>query len=385
MTVTTDGASKVGTKQYGSKAMAVVIGLVMAAGLAFLALWPVVLVTIPPGHVGVLYNLLSRGTISDHVYPEGLALKLPWNQMFLFETRVQAVPFRTYALTAEGMSLVIEGTTLFHLQPQKTPALLRQVGLDYVERIVVPMSIAAVRQEAAQHDSQELYTVSADHFQARVMSSMRQTPQSDMIRYQEVVVRQIALPASITAAIEAKLAAEQKAASYEFLLASERLEAERRRIQAIGLRNFYAIVQSSLTDRLLTWRGIEATVELSKSPNTKIVVVGGNRDQLPLILGSDITRSDQNQEPSVTPIPSDSYQLPDWSSEPPLFGTPQDQLRPRGQFTAPNTIGQGKSEQRLVTPRPSAAPPGNGAPSLSTPPRVDAPPPAAPRGPVAPQ
>lgn len=357
MSVTTGGTPKHGVRQYGSRLMAIAVGIVLACGLALLVLWPVVLVSIPPGHVGVLFNLLSRGTVSDYVYPEGLAAKFPWNTMYLFETRIQAVPFRTYALTAEGMSVVVEGTTLFHLEPQKAPAMLREVGLDYIERIVVPTSIAAVRQEAAQHDSQELYSVTAEHFQDRVMRTMRQSPQSDLIRYQEIVIRQIVLPSNITAAIEAKLSAEQKAASYEFLLASERLEAERRRIQAIGLRNFYSIVQTSLTDRLLTWRGIEATVELSKSPNTKIVVVGGNRDQLPLILGSDITRTEPNQEQSVTPVPSDAYQLPDWSNDPTLFGPPGEQVRPRGLFTPPHTLGPGRSERSLIGPRAPASPP----------------------------
>ena len=120
-----------------------------------------------------------------------------------------------------------------------------------------------------------------------LLATLRGTAESRYIFYSEIAIRTMKLPESVVSAIQHKLSEEQRAAAYDFRLTSQRQEAERLRIEAIGLRNFYSIVQGALTDKLLTWRGIEATVQVARSPNSKIVIVGGNKDQLPLILGSD--------------------------------------------------------------------------------------------------
>ena len=308
--------------RYGNPVVSFVIGTLLAGGLAVLLLWHAVLVRIPPGHVGVLYSLLSGGTVIDRIYPEGLQLKLPWNRMYLWETRIQAYPFKLLAFSAEGMPITIEATSLFRLVRERTPHLQVDVGPDYLERIVAPVSMSAIRRIIARYDSHSLYTLGANRLQAELLDFMRGTPESPSIFYVDVLVLTVRLPDALVSAIEMKLSQEQIAASYQFRLASQRQEAERQRIHGIGLRNFYSIVQSSLTDKLLTWRGIEATVEVAKSPNTKIVIVGGNKDQLPLILGSDITKGPSSPDPTVAPVSGDAAPLPDWSTLPPIFEPP---------------------------------------------------------------
>lgn len=318
--------------RYGNPVVSFVVGTLLAGGLAVLLLWHVVLVRIPPGHVGVLYSLLSGGTVTDETYPEGLQVKLPWNRMYIYETRIQSHPFALLAFSAEGMPITVEATTLFRLVREQTPRLQVDVGPDYVERIVAPVSTAAVRRSVARYNSHELYTLEADRLQAELLEFMRASPEGRLIHYVDVLVRTVRLPDAMVSAIEMKLSQQQIAASYEFRLITQRQEAERLRIQGIGLRNFYSIVQSALTDKLLTWRGIEATVEVARSPNTKVVIVGGNKDQLPLILGSDITRGSTGQEAPVSPVPGDASPLPDWSSLPPLFepATPGNNPSPKG-------------------------------------------------------
>lgn len=305
--------------RYGNPVVSAIVGTLLAGGLAVLLLWHAVLVRIPPGHVGVLYSLLSGGTVLNEIYPEGLQVKLPWNRMYIYETRVQARPFTLLAFSAEGMPITVEATTLFRLVRAQTPQLQVDVGPEYRERIVGPVSTAAVRRIVARYDLHELYTLGADRLQAELLEFMRSAPESRAIYYVNVLVRTVRLPDALVSAIEGKLSQEQIAASYEFRLISQRQEAELLRIQAISLRNFYSIVQGALTDKLLTWRGIEATVEVAKSPNTKIVIVGGNKDQLPLILGSDITRESADKETAVAPVPGDVSPLPDWSTLPPMF------------------------------------------------------------------
>jgi prohibitin 2 len=334
--------------RFGSRLVSFVIGVLLAGGLAVLLLWHAVLVRIPPGHVGVLYSLLSGGTVMDRIYPEGLQAKLPWNRMYLWETRVQAHPFTLLAFSAEGMPITVEATTLFRAVREQTPQLLVDVGPDYVERIVAPVSTAAVRRIIARYDSHELYTIGADQLQTELLEYMRASPEAGLIYYVDVLVRTVRLPDALVTAIEQKLSQQQIAASYEFRLISQRQEAERLRIQGIGLRNFYSIVQSALTDKLLTWRGIEATVEVAKSPNTKIVIVGGNKDQLPLILGSDITRGPTGQE-AVTPVPGDASPLPDWSSLPPLF----DPAKPGNETSPKRALPPRVAPSTSASPTPS--------------------------------
>jgi prohibitin 2 len=328
-----EGAPKV--IRYGSRILPVVIGTALACGLAVLLLWHTVMVRIPPGHVGVLYSLLSGGTVTDAVYREGLALKLPWNQMYIFETRIQALPFTLLAFSAEGMPITVEATTLYRVKAATAPRMLTEVGLDYTERVVAPISRDAVRRVIGRYSSHDIYTLGADYLEAELLEYLRSTAESQLLFYSDVPIRSVRLPDRLVGAIEEKLSEQQRAASYEFRLISQKQEAERIRIQAIGLRNFYSIVQAALTDKLLTWRGIEATVEVSKSPNTKIVIVGGNKDQMPLILGSEITRGSATPEQPVPPISGDSSPLPNWAELPPIFEPPQ----PAKPSSAPATVG----------------------------------------------
>jgi len=306
-------------RRYGSSFVSLTVGAVLTVGLAILLLWNTVLVRIPPGHVGVLYRLFGGGTETGAVYNEGLVVKLPWNTMYPVETRLQPLKFTMVAVSAEGMQVGIEATTLYHVKSPQAGRLVADVGLDYADRVIRPVSMAAMRRTIARYNSHDLYTIDADRLQAELLAYMRSTPEARLFEYSDVAIMMMKLPDKLVAAIERKLSEQQRAASYEYILDSQRKEAERLRIEAIGLRNFYSVIQNSLTDKLLTWRGIEATVELSKSPNTKVVIVGGNKDQLPLILGSDITRAPTENVPPVPPVAGDASPLPDLSKLPPIF------------------------------------------------------------------
>jgi regulator of protease activity HflC (stomatin/prohibitin superfamily) len=346
---------------FGSRLVALLVGTALAAGLALLLLWPLVLVRIPSGHVGVLYSLLGKGTVTDRIYLEGIAFKLPWNDMYLLDTRIQAKSFEMFARTAEGMEFKVNATILFHLEPEQAATMVKEVGPNWIDTLVLPMAISAVRLEAIRYDSYSVYASSSGQFLDRVLTLLKRSEGSDKIYYVDFVMAKITLPQGVTQAIEEKLAAEQRTAKYEYLLSAQRLEAERQRIQAIGMRNFYSIVQSSLTDRLLTWRGIEATVELSKSPNTKIVVVGGSKNQMPLILGSEIQQQTAPPAgPEVTPVPGTADPLPDWTKIPPIFNDPADEYSGSRFPTQSEFKVYGKQEEDLKLPHraaPSGSPP----------------------------
>lgn len=300
------------------KTIAWVVGIAIFIGIILLLLWRFVFLTIPPGHVGVLFSLLGGGTVHEDVMPEGLAMKWPWNRVYLFEVRTQRLPFEVLALSAEGMRVTVEGSALFRPVRIKTPDVLTELGQDYPTRIVLPLTRAVIREQITQYNSNELYSVDHSALQNEMLKDMRMHALSTDILIDELALTEIRLPPQISQAIDLKLAQEQRAAGYEFLIAAEEREAERLRIQAIGLQNFYSIVSESLNDTLLTWRGIEATVQLSQSNNSKVVIVGGGKDQLPLILGSDVANLPSEPRP-ISPVDPNRFQLPDWNKLPPMF------------------------------------------------------------------
>lgn len=334
------------------KAIAWTVAIAIILGIILLLLWRFVFLTIPAGHVGVLFSLLGGGTVKEWVMHEGIAMKWPWNRVFLFEVRTQRIPVDVIGLSAEGMTVNIEGAVLFHPRRIDTPDILATLGQDYPSRIILPLTRGAIREQITQYNSNELYSVDHKELQDKIIAEMRSHQLSTNIVIDDLVLTEIRLPPEIAKAIDQKLAQEQRAAGYEFLIAAEKREAERLRIQAIGLQNFYAIVSESLNDTLLTWRGIEATVQLSQSNNSKIVIVGGGKDQLPLILGSDVANLPNKPEP-IAPVDAERFQLPDWNKLPRMFPNSPASLTQ----AAPSAISApAPSANATQTDRPSSRP-----------------------------
>jgi regulator of protease activity HflC (stomatin/prohibitin superfamily) len=281
-------APMTGARRFRQGAEPWIVGGLAIAGILLLLFWRLVLVVIPPGHVGVLYSLLSGGTVTDRSLGEGLTVKWPWNRVYLFETRLQSLALDVNALSLEGMGVRVEATAVFRINPDAPGRLLREVGHDYVARIAQPLAVSAVRRVVALSDSHRLYTFDSATASAEVLRLLSSQVASEMIRFEEVVFRSIGIPDTVRQSIEQKLTQEQLAASYAFVLTRAQSEAERQRIEALGLQNYYTIVGSALSRDVLTWAGIQATSELARSTNSKVVVVGGGQGQMPLILGSDI-------------------------------------------------------------------------------------------------
>lgn len=290
---------------------AYVVGTIAFAGLLVLLLWRTVIVVVPAGHVGVLYSLLGGGTVINDVYREGLALKLPWNRMYLFETRVQSLALDVEALSLEGLRVDVKANLIFHIDANSAPRLLKEVGTDYVNRLIMPVTLGVARRVVGKFDSHRLYTLDSELLTSQMLEALRGEPKSTILLYDDMVVTRVILPDGMRKAIEDKLTQEQYAASYEFILARARSEAERQRIEAIGLENYYATVSRSLSKDVLTWTGIQATLDLARSNNSKVVVVGGGTNQMPLILGSEISSgSAAAPSPSIMDLDSTKLSFP---------------------------------------------------------------------------
>jgi len=185
-------------------------------------------------------------------------------------------------LTADGLEVTIDLSVLYRVIPTAAPKLLRETGIDYIDKVVRPVSRTRIRDNAVYYEAVSLYSTKRDEFQQRIFKSIEHDFNVRGLLLEQLLVRNITLPESVKATIEQKINAEQDAQKMQFVLQKERQEAERKRVEAQGIADYQRIISESLTDRQLQYETIKAQLEIAKSPNTKIIVMG--KGNAPLIL-----------------------------------------------------------------------------------------------------
>jgi regulator of protease activity HflC (stomatin/prohibitin superfamily) len=256
------------------------LGLVVGAWL-LLGLVASTLRVVPAGHVGVL-DLF--GSIGPQPLPAGLHLVNPLKQVHRMDIRTQEIKETAEAPSQEGLNIHLEVSLWLRLAPERAPEVYRTIGTEYREKIVVPSFRSALRNTTARHEAKALYTGARELIAEEVQGTLRPLLEARGIEVQSVMLRKVELPPRVAEAVNQKLAAEQEAERMKFVLQKERLEAERKAIEAEGIAQFQRIVSQGITPTYLEWKGIEATLKLAESANAKVVVVGGPKNGLPLIL-----------------------------------------------------------------------------------------------------
>lgn len=263
--------------------------------VAFLALffWERLLVSIYPGEVGVLWRRFS-GTVVDRVYAEGLHVVFPLNIMYRYNVRWQIFRRSVVGLTRDGLEMTADVSILYRVISRLAAELHQQVGEEYVERLIRPTLESAARNMLGRIDVEELYVNRAttlhqtgagrvDVFERDLLEAAKADVGWRFIEVQDANVERLILPDRVQMAIQRKRETEQVALEYDFWVERERKEAERKRIEAAGIRDFQAIT-GGLTPGFLTFKRIEAILELAKSQNGKVIVFGDK--ELPLLLGT---------------------------------------------------------------------------------------------------
>lgn len=268
------------SKGYANKILIITVLLLFAT----IYYWPRMFITIESGHVGVLYLRFGGGTQTDRVFGEGLKIIAPWDKLFIYEVRVQEVKHEFDVLTQEGLKLKLYLSIRYHPQPDLAGLLHERIGPDYLQKVVIPEVESALRFTVAGFPMQDVYGAQRTLVQTAVNAGLEKVEQK-YIKVDEVVLREIELPAQLKDVIEQKMTQKELAESYAFRLEVARREAERLQIEANGLKGYNDTLNSSLTPDILRWAGIEATKELAKSPNSKTIVVGSGPNGLPIILG----------------------------------------------------------------------------------------------------
>jgi regulator of protease activity HflC (stomatin/prohibitin superfamily) len=185
-------------------------------------------------------------------------------------------------LTADGLEVTIDLTVLYRLVPGEAPRLLRETGSDYTDKIVRPLTRTKIRDNAVYYDAVALYSTKRDEFQTRIFKSIEDDFKKRGLVLEQLLVRNITLPSSVKMTIESKINAEQDAQKMQFVLQKEKQEAERKRVEAQGIADYQRIISTGLSDKQLQYETIKANLELAKSPNAKVIIMG--KGNTPVIL-----------------------------------------------------------------------------------------------------
>jgi regulator of protease activity HflC (stomatin/prohibitin superfamily) len=259
-----------------ARAAVIVVALALLAGCG---------TQIPAGYHGVKYLKFGAGTEMGMVYPEGFQWHLVWNSMYIYKTRISESKENLTVLSSDGASIQLELSILHRPMIEKLDSLTIKVGPQYYSVVIAPALRGEARRVAGRYTPEEIYSSKRDQMAQELLEAMQAAVSDRFVTIENVIFRNVGLPKRITDAINEKLAAEQEAQRMKFIIDREKLEADRKRIEAQGIADFQKIVSTGLSPMLLQWKGIEATESLAKSPNSKVVIVGNSKDGLPLILG----------------------------------------------------------------------------------------------------
>ena len=237
--------------------------------------------SIPTGHVGVL-TLFGR--VTGQTLPEGIHLVNPLKSVQKMSVQTQSVKESANVPSNEGLILALDTSLLFRLDKDKAAYVYQTVGDNYAEKIVEPTLRAAIRASTSAHSANALYTNARELVQLQIQDELRAQLAPRGVIVENVLLRDVQLPAMLKGSIEAKQQAEQDALRMSFILQKEKQEAERKRIEAQGISDFQRIVATGISAQLLEWKGIEATEKLAASSNAKIVIIGNPKNGLPLVL-----------------------------------------------------------------------------------------------------
>lgn len=245
-------------------------------------------VTIGYGEAGVLFRTLGEGVVTDEPpLGEGFHVIAPWNEVYIYNTKQQEVfEEKMQVLSSNGLEISVDVSILYQPKRSELGLLHQTKGSDYLNTIIVPEVRAMTRSVVGRYTPEQLYSTKRDAIQKEIEEESKKRIETQHIQLNTVLVRDVTLPPSIKQAIERKLGQEQESLEYEFRLEKARKEAERQRIDAEGKAAANRILNASLTDKILKEKGIEATLELSKSSNSKVVVIGSGKDGMPIILGN---------------------------------------------------------------------------------------------------
>lgn len=244
-------------------------------------------VTIGSGEAGVLYKTFDNGVVTDEPpLGEGFHIVAPWNKVIIYEVRQQELFEKMKVLSSNGLEIQIDGSAWYEPVYNDLGNLHQSLGENYLQRVIQPAIRSAARSVVGRYTPEQLYSSKRDAIQDEIFVETKKILDKQYIQLNEFLVRDVTLPETIKEAIERKLRQEQESLEYEFRLVTAAKEAEKVIIEAEGKAESNRILSASLTDKILQDKGIDATMKLAESPNSKVIVIGSGDSGLPIILGN---------------------------------------------------------------------------------------------------
>ena len=267
---------------------------VVGAVFAILGITSSAVIQIDAGEVGVqsIFGKVQTSTLNS-----GLNFVNPLAKVIVFDAKTQnytmsgvhdegdkAGDDAIRVLTADGLEVIVDLTVLYRIIPSEAPRVLREIGEDYKDKVVRPITRTMIRDNAVYYDAVGLYSLKRNEFQQRIYQDIEKNFKKRGLVLEQLLIRNINLPTSVKTTIESKINAEQDAQKMQFVLQKEKQEAERKRVEAQGIADYQKILSTGLSDKQLQYESIIAQKELAKSPNTKVIIMGGK--SAPIILGN---------------------------------------------------------------------------------------------------
>ncbi len=239
---------------------------------------------IPAGHVGVVDFF---GIVSEKPLPAGINLVNPLANVIKFSIQTKEHKETMQVLSREGLTIGLEVSALYRLNPDSAARVYKTVaGGDYETIILIPQFRSISRAVTASFQASALYSTERERLGTSIQEELARTVAPRGVTIENTPIRNVALPVQLTEAIEQKQRADQESQRMEFILTKEKQEADRKRIEAKGIADFQTIVAAGISEQLLRWKGIEATLKIAESNNTKVIIIGSGKDGLPIILDS---------------------------------------------------------------------------------------------------
>ncbi len=242
--------------------------------------------TIKPGQRGVIFRQFTTGLDKENIFSPGFHLIAPWNKMYVYNVKEVQLEEQMDALSSNGLNIKMDVTVRVNPIYGRIGSLHEKFGSTYLKSLVRPEIRSSVRKMIGKYTPEEMYATKRDELQAKIEAELEKELAKNFIELKAVLIRSVELPTTLQAAIERKLKQEQESLEYEYRLQKERKEAERIIIEAQAKAKANSILSASLTDKILRDKGIDATLKLSESPNSKVIVIGGGKTGLPIILGN---------------------------------------------------------------------------------------------------
>ena len=244
-------------------------------------------VNIGAGEAGVLWKRFDGGVVVDQPpLGEGFHIVAPWNNVIVYSVRQQELFEKMKVLSSNGLDIILETTAWYLPRSNDLGRLHQEKGENYLERIIQPALRSAARSVVGRYTPEQLYSSKRDIIQTEIFDETKIILDDQYIQLNDVLVRDVTLPSTIKDAIERKLKQEQESLEYEFRLVTAAKEAEKVRIEAQGKADANRILSASLNDNILMDKGIEATLQLANSPNSKVIIIGSGDTGMPIILGN---------------------------------------------------------------------------------------------------